>query len=134
MKTVVILNNFSAGVKKIKLFIVAVCILTPFVSKAQKSKTDFDTELTPVRGNYKTFESLDPKPKSATLAIDKFKFPFDQVWADKVLSIKPVYLTAISVNDFKIPDPPANSSDQTRAELNYLLNLQYNRTLEDITT
>ena len=41
----------------------------------------------------------------------------------------------VTVNDFKIPDPPANSSDQTRAEeLNYLLSLQYSRTLEDITT
>jgi acid phosphatase (class A) len=134
MKTVVILNNFSAGVKKIKLFTLAVFILSPFISHAQKSTTSPDTELAPVRGNYKTFESLDAKPKSANLAIDKLKFPFDQVWADKVLSIKPVYLTTVSVNDFKITDPPANSSDQTRAELNYLLNLQYNRSMEDITT
>src|SRR5258708_4614176 len=91
-------------------------------------------ELTPIRGVYKKFASFSPKPKSTHEDIDKVKFPFDQASADKVLSLKPVYLQNISVNDFKLPDPPANSSEQTRAELNYLLALQRNRTLEDVRT
>jgi acid phosphatase (class A) len=36
------------------------------------------------------------------------------------------------LDDFKIPDPPANSSEQTRAELNYLLALQQQRSQLDI--
>ncbi len=128
------LNVFVKSYRKANSFIIGLFILLPYISFAQKGETDYDKDLIPVRGNYKTFESLSTKPKSADLDIDKLRFPFDQAWADKVLSIKPVYLTNVSVNDFKIPDPPANSSDQTRAELNYLLNLQYNRTLEDITT
>jgi acid phosphatase (class A) len=120
--------------KKINSFILVLLIAFPFFSYGQKSETGYDRDLVPVRGNYKTFESLNPKPKSANLDIDKLRFLFDQAWADKMLSVKPVYLTTISVNDFKLPDPPANSSEQTRAELNYLLNLQHNRTLEDITT
>jgi acid phosphatase (class A) len=141
MKTPAILPNFftrsiiSGEVcKRISTFIFALFISTPFISYGQKSETGADRELTPVRGNYKVFESLSPKPKSANLDIDKLKFPFDQAWADKVLSTKPVYLTTVSVNDFKLPDPPANSSEQTRAELDYLLTLQHNRSLEDITT
>jgi len=141
MKTAAPLNIFftrtnmsGKSCKKINLFILALFIACPFISYGQNNGISSDKELAPVRGNYKVFESLGPKPKSANLAIDQLKFPFDQAWADKVLSIKPVYLTSVSVNDFKIPDPPANSSDQTRAELNYLLTLQYNRSLEDITT
>src|ERR1700710_2738054 len=140
MKTITILHKFlsritSAGKVGIKLhlFIVALTMLCPIISFGQNEMA-WAKGLAPVRGNYKTLQSLSPKPKSANLDIDKVKFPFDQSWADKVLSIKPVYLVNNSVNDFKIPDPPANSSDQTRAELNYLLKLQYNRTLEDITT
>ena len=141
MKTAVILHEFFTWLKtslksgkKLNPFVFVLIIVCPFISYGQSNGTTYDKELAPVRGNYKIFESLSPKPKSASLAIDQLKFPFDQAWADKVLSIKPVYLTNISTNDFKIPAPPANSSDQTRAELNYLLNLQYNRTLEDITT
>jgi acid phosphatase (class A) len=119
----------------IKSFILTVLFLCPIISYGQKSAAaNSGGELTPSRGIYKTFASLNPKPQSAGQNIDKLKFPFDQAWADKVLSIKPVYLKNISANDFKLPEPPANSSDQTRAELNYLLTLQHNRSLEDITT
>ena len=112
--------------------IVTLLILPSFVCFGQVKQTD--KELTPVRGIYKTFESLSAKPKSPSLDIDKVKFSFDQAWADKVLSVKPFYLKSSSAADFKLPEPPANSSDQARAELNYLLTLQNTRTLEDITT
>jgi acid phosphatase (class A) len=141
MKTAAIVNIFLARFKasgkprkNLNLFFFALFLVCPFISRAQNSESNFDNSLAPVRGNYKVFQSLSPNPKAPNLAIDKLKFPFDQAWADKVLSVKPVYLTNITLNDFKIPDPPANSSDQTRAELNYLLTLQYNRTMEDITT
>jgi len=116
----------------VKSTILALFILGPLLSYGQKNETD--RELTPIRGNYKTFASLSPKQKSIGLDIDKLKFSFDQGWADKVLSVKPVYLKNTGVDDFKLPDPPANSSDQTRAELNYLLTLQHNRDAEDISS
>jgi len=141
MKTASSLNDFFFQLsvpgkyfRKINSCITGLFILFPFLSFAQTGTAGYDKDLAPVRGNYKTFESLSPRPKAPNLDIDKLKFPFNQAWADKVLSVKPVYLTTVSVNDFKIPDPPANSSDQARAELNYLLSLQYNRTMEDITT
>ena len=112
--------------------IVTLLIWSSLVSFGQTKQNSKD--LTPVRGLYKTFEALSSQPKSLNLDIDKVKFPFDQSWADKVLSVKPFYLKNTSIDDFKLPDPPANSSEQTRAELNYLLTLQNTRTLEDITT
>jgi acid phosphatase (class A) len=112
--------------------IITLLLLPSFICFGQTKQNS--NELTPVRGIYKTFEALSSKPKSPGLDIDKVKFPFDQAWADKVLSVKPYYLRSTSAADFKLPDPPANSSDQMRAELNYLLTLQNTRTLEDITT
>jgi acid phosphatase (class A) len=109
-------------------------VLFPRISFGQKNRGGFDSSLAPVRGNYKVFESLSPQPKATNLDVDKLRFPFDQSWADKMLAIKPVYLQNVSVDDFKLPDPPANSSDQERAELNYLLYLQHNRTAEDISS
>jgi len=111
------------------LAFLAVISLAPIIAGAQTGPP-----LIPVRGNYKVFASLSAAPKTPNLDVDKLLFPFDQAWADKVLSVKPVYLVNVTLNDFKIPAPPANSSDQTRAELNYLLSLQHSRTLEDITT
>jgi len=89
-------------------------------------------ELTPATGYYKQLAALGSKPASANEESDKKKFPYDSAWANKVLSVKPYYLKNTSVDDFKLPAPPANSSEQTRAELNYLLALQDSRTSEDI--
>jgi len=91
-----------------------------------------DTTSTSIRGHYKILAALSPRPASDHEAVDKLKFPFDPSFANKVLSEKPFYLQHISAADFILPDPPANSSLQTRAELDYLLALQHNRTPEDV--
>jgi acid phosphatase (class A) len=88
-------------------------------------------ELTPARGYYESLKTFNPKPKSPNEGIDKEKFPYDPASAEKRLRLKPYYLETVALNDFKIPDPPANSSEQTRAELNYLLALQQQRTQLD---
>lgn len=97
---------------------------------AQKAKPTF--EFTPARGQYKDLAVYNTNPKSTGEEIDKQKFPFDPASAEKRLSLKPYYLENTTLIDFKIPDPPANSSEQTRAELNYLLNLQKQRTKFDV--
>lgn len=91
-----------------------------------------DIQKIPIRGYYKVLAALSPQPVSDHDALDKIKFPFDQAFANKVLSEKPHYLTNVSIDAFSLPAPPANSSAQTRAELDYLLELQHNRTPEDI--
>jgi len=86
--------------------------------------------LTPARGHYKQLKKF--SPKSTDLALDKQKFETDAATIERRMSLKPQYLTDVSVNDFQIPDVPANSSELTRAEINYLLNLQKQRTQEDV--
>lgn len=88
--------------------------------------------LTPARGHYKQLSPLDKKPKSESEQIDQQKFVTDNETVVYRLSRKPYYLVNVELKDFTIPEPPANSSEQTRAEINYLLSLQSHRTGEDI--
>lgn len=81
---------------------------------------------------YTLLGALDATPRTGTDEIDKLTFPFDAAAADKRLSLKPYYLEGVTLNDFDIQAPPANSSAQTRAELNYLLHLQNHRSNYDI--
>lgn len=85
-----------------------------------------------VRGHYKQLRDFNPKAKSLNEAIDTLTFPFNPITAEKRLSLKPIYLIGSSPDDFQIPEPPANSSEQTLAELNYLLNLQKERLADDV--
>ena len=98
-----------------------------FLSFGQNQKA-----LTPARGHYKQLEAFNPNPKSSNEAIDKQKFVTDKESIDRRMNLKPIYLTNITVDDFNIPDVPANSSEKTRAEINYLLALQNSRTAEEV--
>lgn len=108
-----------------------VFLLILSVTSALSQKHTF-RDLTPVKGYYKSLQSFSPKPKSANQAIDQQKFPYDPAAASNRLSVKPYYLIDAMLEDFTIPDPPANSSEQTRAELNYLLQLQQQRSKLDV--
>lgn len=88
--------------------------------------------LTPARGHYKQLSTFSLKPKSANEEIDKQRFITDKETIERRISLSPVYLKNVKVDDFKIPDVPANSSEQTRAEINYLLALQNSRTDEEV--
>lgn len=114
--------------KKLHL-ILGLLAVTTTISYSQKQKFK---ELTPAKGYYASLQKLSTKSKSPAEEIDKQKFPYDAASAEKRLSLKPYYLEKLTLNDFNIPEPPANSSEQTRAELNYLLALQQQRTQLDV--
>lgn len=92
----------------------------------------FSRDLTPARGHYKVLAAKSTRPGYASQSLDSIKFPFDKAMAAEVLSLKPVYLGTVSLDDLQLPAPPANSSEQTRAELDYLLALQNSRNPEDV--
>jgi acid phosphatase (class A) len=106
-------------------------LITLIVSYGQNAKT-IQRALTPARGHYKQLASFSAKPKSPHEEIDKKKFVTDKETVERRMSLTPIYLTNVKVDDFKIPDVPANSSEQTRAEINYLLALQNSRTDEEV--
>jgi len=124
------------GIFKIGAFLLLImpCINIVYgqSSTEKRHKRAYTRALTPARGYYKQLASFSPAPKSPDEEVDTKKFITDQASIEKRLSLKPVYLDKVSANEFKLPDPPANSSAQTRAELNFLVELEKNRTEEDI--
>ena len=88
--------------------------------------------LTPARGHYKQLSSYSVTPKGSNKEIDHQKFITDPQVVERRLSLTPYYLEGVSVEEFAVADAPANSSEQTRAEINYLLALQKSRTEEEV--
>ena len=116
-----------------KTFKITFFLLVAISALAQKNTSLIsDRALTPARGHYLQLQAFDSKPVSPNEAVDKQTYPFDSVVAKRRLSSKPIYLQNITIANFNLPDAPANSSEQTRAELNYLLALQKYRTAEDV--
>jgi acid phosphatase (class A) len=108
--------------------VIVIVLASSTIGHSQKQKIH---EPTPPRGYYKSLQSFSPQAKSPNEEVDAKKFPYDPAAAEKRLNIKPYYLQQVVLDDFSIPAPPANSSAQTRAELNYLLQLQQHRTKLD---
>ena len=93
------------------------------VSFAQSKRT-----LEPIRGHYADLQRF--SVKSSNSKLDTQHFLVDKVVKERRLSMKPVFLN--ESKEFALPAPPANTSEQTRKELNYLLGLQAQRTDLDI--
>jgi acid phosphatase (class A) len=84
---------------------------------------------------YKTYSTLNAQPNPGRAWMDTIRFPWREYSGFALAStlMRTVYLR--SEDEAKLPamiDFPANSSDQTRAELDYLLSLQGRRTKEQI--
>jgi acid phosphatase (class A) len=116
-----------------RLSLVLVLIGYSLLSNGQMATpAPFSRPLAPARGHYKLLGSLSPVPGFSSRDLDTVRYPFDKKFETQVLSDKPFYLHNLTLDDFQLPAPPANSSEQTRAELNYLLDLQKSRTPEDV--
>jgi len=84
---------------------------------------------------YKTLGELNASPNSSRAWMDTITFPWSEYSQNAITNslVRTVYLN--KEDEAKLPTvihPPANSSDETRAELDYLLSLQNNRTKEQI--
>jgi len=108
---------------------ISVIVLVLVVINASISQT---RELTPARGHYKQLSVFSSNPKSSSEEIDKQRFITDRETIERRRSLKPIYLQNVTVDDFKIPDVPANSSDRTKADNEYLYALQQRRSAEDV--
>ncbi|HEV8283622.1 MAG TPA: phosphatase PAP2 family protein [Chitinophagaceae bacterium] len=91
--------------------------------------------LEPVSRYYKTYGSLSASPNPQRAWMDTITFPWAEYSPNAITNslVRTVYLKP--EDEAKLPGlirPPANSSDQTRAELDYLLSLQNSRTKEQI--
>ena len=88
----------------------------------------------PSKDHYKTLAALSAKPDPAFAWMDTIKYPAKEV-ATGTLSatmMRTVYLIEDVPSLLNIQPPPANSSEQTRAEIKFLLELQEKRTPDDV--
>ena len=83
--------------------------------------------------HYRHLGALNPAARKEPRGLDRRQFSLAAMSAGylKVLDVEPVYLD-VPATTFHLPDFPANSSLQTRAELDHLLELQARRTPEEI--
>lgn len=88
----------------------------------------------PAAGYYKTLRELNAKPDSAFGWMDTIKYPPKEVATGTLAAtmMRTVYLIEDVPSLFQIAPPPANSSEETRAEIKLLMELQEKRTNEEI--
>jgi acid phosphatase (class A) len=113
--------------KKLRLFIL-LSFLSP-TGMAQKHT------LADVSDHYKTLQQISSAPNASRAWMDTIKYPPAEYGSSIVyLLVKPYYLSDNQVKrlseDVRFP---ANSSDQVRKELDYMLDLQAKRTPELVT-
>ena len=87
----------------------------------------------PATGHYKTLGELNSKPDPSFSWMDTIKYPPKEVATGTLAAtmMRTVYLIEDVPSLLQITPPPANSSEQTRAELKFLMDLQKRRTDEE---
>jgi len=105
--------------------VVSLVFVAPLASADQVgSKLPF---FAPARGHYAKLGQLDNRPTAPDLPIDAERWKTDPKFIERIEKIAPEFVQ-VPLETFKLPGCPANSSKQTRAELDYLLRLQASRT------
>ena len=91
--------------------------------------SSFTQPMPPASPEYQKISQLDPRLRASFSYLDSIKFPIERMSKGfyRALKLRAVYID-VPLEDFKIPDFPANSSLQTQAELDYLFRLQQDRT------
>jgi len=86
------------------------------------------TALQPIDKHYKTLSEFSKSPNAKKAEMDRIKFPSKKyAWLATLLN--PAYTTDEQLQRLTLSlQPPANSSDQSKADLEFLLDLQKNRT------
>ncbi|HMJ07036.1 MAG TPA: phosphatase PAP2 family protein [Chthoniobacterales bacterium] len=107
--------------------VVATC-LSAFVPEALGAPDSRNTpSLAPARGHYAKLATIETRPAASDLPIDAKRFETAASFIKKVEALEPEFVH-VPLDAFKLPPCPANSSKQTRAEIDYLLRLQAHRT------
>lgn len=85
--------------------------------------------LEPSRSHYTTLAAINKAPNSTGDPMDNISYPMaGRATGQQFIGLKPTYLSSADVEELKsLRTFPANSSQQTRAELDYLLDWQNKR-------
>jgi acid phosphatase (class A) len=124
-------NKKNSFKKLVSVFLTSAFLTLCFTASAQ-----WIHPLEPISQHYKTLASLNAEPNPSRENLDTIQFPWKE-YSKNALSNSLTRTYYLSLEDeAKLPSYikcPANSSDQTKADLEYLLKLQNTRTKADTT-
>ena len=102
-------------------------------TRAETASTKLRTLAPGALDHYQRIAALSGEPRAEGHGLDRQQFSLASMSPAylKVLDVKPTYLD-VPPTTFHLPEFPANSSQQTRAELDHLLELQARRTPDEI--
>lgn len=118
---------------QIQLLFLNMAVLMMYQCDAQPSQISGPFPQEPIRNHYKDLQQLSGEARAEYAWMDDIVYPPSLYRNNTMLFAlsKPVYLTSDQVEFLtKSVSFPANSSQQTRAELDFLLDLQAKRTSE----
>lgn len=121
------MNQFFSFPKPLQA---AMTFLSVFMASAtQGSAQELNREFPSLRKEYANIARLSASSQPQRAGLDSITFPIEKMNKAfyRALKLRAVYLD-VPLDSFRLPNFPANSSEQTRAELNYLLDLQSKRT------
>lgn len=115
----------------VRNFLFLIFVLAGHAGFSQKSS---NRNLAPASDHYKELQSLNAAPNPQRAWMDTIKYPPAEYGNGIVyLLVKPYYLSDSQVKSLSESVKfPANSSDQVRRELDYMLELQSRRTSEQV--
>ncbi|MEO9850228.1 MAG: phosphatase PAP2 family protein [Reichenbachiella sp.] len=132
-----ILRRFELVVKdqvylfnKLKIKYLSIFIAVLFMGNCSSIAQDIHP-LEPIKNHYKSLQSISAEPNAERSHLDKIDYPSDRYNSGSLIYIMvpPIYLNPGQIEKLKsLVKPPANSSDQTKAELEFLLAWQKKRT------
>jgi len=119
---------FRSSVVKVTSLAVTTVWLLPFATDAlAASGSKSPPPFPPARGHYAKLAALDSKPAAPDLPLDAKRFETPPGFIERVERLEPEFVR-VPLETFALPPCPANSSRQTRAEIDYLLRLEEHRT------
>src|SRR6185436_14187575 len=116
------------------IVVLSFSILSAAATRAETAGTTTLRTLAPgALDHYHRIAALSGKPRAGQHGLDRQQFSLAAMSPAylKVLDVRPTYLD-VPPTTFHLPEFPANSSRQTRAELDHLLELQARRTPGEI--
>ncbi len=102
-------------------------------NQADRKKTTFQNKAAPAKDHYLKLSLLSAEPNAAFAWIDSIVYPAKEHSTSSLAATKlrTAYLIENVPSLLNIATPPANSSEQTRAELKFLKELQNKRTPDE---
>ena len=117
---------------KFRRYILGLLLILSLMMVSKAFGTENENVRQPETAHYDKFSQIDGKPQPGNETLDALKFPLTDWGGLYSWKLLKTYYATKPLDAFRKYEMPANSSKRTRAELDYLLELQRTRTPEEL--